>query len=78
MTIDERIEALTESVELLHHTVTDQRKNIDLLLEHDKVQDRRFARFEAIVLRLGASHSERIRDIEKEVFGGDEPEKGKS
>jgi hypothetical protein len=71
MTIDERIAALTVNLELLTHIVSDQGKNIDSLLESEKQQARRFARFESIVLRLGASHSERIRDLEGRA-GGDE------
>jgi hypothetical protein len=76
MTIDERIAALTMNVELLSHDVSELRISVKDLVEHDKVQDRRFARFESIVLRLGASHSERIRDLEKRDSGDEtDPEK---
>jgi hypothetical protein len=68
-TIDERLEALTTHLELLHHdvetlagTMKEQGRTVERIF-------RRISRFETAVLRIGAIHSERIDRLEREIFG---------
>jgi hypothetical protein len=76
MSIDERIEALTHSLELLQHSVEDVKEAIKEQGRNLDRVDKRTQRFEAIVLRLGAYHAERIGKMESKLFGSSEPMEG--
>jgi chromosome segregation ATPase len=73
MTIDERLERLTERHEALTMTVEDLTRNVDklehaveTLADSQRRAEKRFNRFEAIVLRLGADFAERLRKLEED------------
>lgn len=77
MTIDERIEKLTErhealalSVENLTHDIDKMRANTDRRLNW---MERRFAHFEVIVLEASLNYSQRLQMLEYEFRKDNEP-----
>ena len=77
MTIDERLDRLTERHEALTMTVEHLAHNVDRLehvveaiAESQRRAEKRSNRFEAIVLRLGADFAERLRRLEED--GGED------
>jgi hypothetical protein len=72
-TIDERIDALTTSMELFQHSLEDLREKQKQDDEKQQRLDRRISRLYAITLRIGADFAERLRKLELEE---DEDEPG--
>jgi chaperonin cofactor prefoldin len=66
MTIDERLDRLTERHEALTMTVERLEHVVETLAESQRRAEKRFNRFEAIVLRLGADFAERLRKLEED------------
>ncbi|MBV8630464.1 MAG: hypothetical protein JOZ83_06035 [Silvibacterium sp.] len=85
MTIDERLEKLTErhealtlTVENLEHRLEQQAANIDKLIAAQAKTDRRIDRFYTATLRLGADLASRLQKLEdlRDGDDGEESEKG--
>jgi hypothetical protein len=80
MTIDERIEALTQSVELLATLHKDTEKNMQALAAAQTEQrkdflrmQRHLSRFELIMLGWGENYEERLQKLEDKLWDGDKP-----
>jgi SPX domain protein involved in polyphosphate accumulation len=76
-TIDERIDALTTSMELFQHSLEDlrekQKQDDEKQQRFNDRLDRRISRLYGITLRIGADFAERLRKLELED-DEDEPE----
>jgi hypothetical protein len=65
-TIDERIDALTTSMELFQHSLEDLRTVQEQTDKRLEETDRRISRLYGITLRIGADFAERLRKLELE------------
>jgi hypothetical protein len=78
MTIDERLEALTQSMELLVGIHKDTEKRLQALADAQIEQrkdmlrmQRHFSRFELIILGWGEEYEDRMRKLEDKLWRGD-------
>jgi archaellum component FlaC len=67
MTIDERIEKLTERHEALAQTVESLTHDVEILLESQKRADKRINSLYVITLKIGADFAERLRKLEEDI-----------
>lgn len=64
-TIDERLESLTQSVELLTHDTHELQATVKQLAEMQEKTDKRIRNLLTITLNIGADFAERLKKLEE-------------